>query len=99
MSFLKNLKEVPPIVKQIVKQKTPKKEIVKQSQPKREAQPKKESLKLNPNVKSIADIPNTNIMTIGNLLGIRLRDKKRPMLRQLNKHINNLLSGEKNDKK
>ena len=80
--------EIKPIVKQSVKQKNI---IVKQT-----PTPKKDKpLKLNPNVKSLADIPNTNIMTIGNLLGVRLRAKKPIMLKQLIKHIEeNLLSGE-----
>lgn len=94
MSFLKDLKpkkvEIKQIVKQIVKQKT---KTVKQT-----PSPKKDTpLKLNPKVKSLADIPNTNIMTIGNLLGIRLRAKKPIMLKQLIKYIEEkLLSGEKN---
>lgn len=98
MSFLKELKpkkvEIKPIVKQSVKQKDI---IVKQI-----PSPKKDKpLKLNPNVKSLADIPNTNIMTIGNLLGIRLRAKKKIMLKQLIKHIEGklLISGEKNAEK
>ena len=97
MSFLKDLKpKKVETVKQTVKQITPKKQIVKQIPSPKINKP----LKLNPNVKSLADIPNVNIMTIGSLLGVRLRAKKGVMLKQLIKHIEkNLLSGEKNDEK
>lgn len=79
MSFLKDLKKVEPepTVKQSVKQ-IPK--TVKQ-----------ETLKLNPNVKSIEDIPNVNIMTSGNLLGISLRAKRKKMLEELITYITELL--------
>ena len=89
MSYLKNIaeagkKQVQEKVKQTVKQKI---EIVKQPKPKI----KQEHLSLNPTVKSIADIPNVNIMASGKLLGVRLRDKKEPMLKQIVKYITNLL--------
>jgi len=80
MSFLKGLKktEVKPIVKQVVKQT---RTIVKQ-----------EKVSLNPNVNSIDDIPNTNIMTSGILLGVSLRGTKPKMLLNLKKYIDSLLS-------
>ena len=94
MSFLKELK---PKKEESFKQKEvvfkQKKESFKQT-----STPKKDTpLKLKPKVKSLADIPNTNIMTIGSLLGVRLRAKKPIMLKQLVKHINKILEEEKNE--
>ena len=92
MSYLKNLAEAgkkQKITKEIVKQSV--KQTVKQDKPKIPKQPKQQHLSLNPTVKSIKDIPNVNIMTSGKLLGIRLRDKKEPMLKQLIKYITNLV--------
>jgi hypothetical protein len=86
VSFLKDLKKIEPkipIVKQTVKQKN---NIVKQK--------KKEPFDVNPKVKSIDDIPNTNIITSGKLIGIRLRAKKPKMLENLRDYINKLLTGE-----
>lgn len=79
MSFLKEFKKIEPkpIVKQSVKQT---RTIVKQ-----------EKVELNPNVNSIDDIPNTNIMTAGILLGVSLRANKKQMLENLKKYIDNLL--------
>jgi hypothetical protein len=83
VSYLKNIAEAGK--KQIVervrqKPKTPK---IKQ-----------EHLNLNPTIKSVKDIPNVNIMTSGKLLGIRLRDKKEPMLKQFLKYLTKLLEEE-----
>ena len=99
MSYLEKIaqagkKQVTEKVKQTVKQK---KVIVKQEKPTIKQERKQEHLKLNPTVKTIKDIPNTNIMTSGKLLGIHLRDKKEPMLKQLKKYITKLLGEEKND--
>lgn len=102
MSYLKNIAkagkaQVQENVKQTVKQN---KESVKQTKPKRpRPQPpaikKKQPIILNPNVKSIDDIPNTNIMTSGKLLGVRLRATKEIMLKEFAKYITNLLENEK----
>lgn len=85
MSFLKELKkiEIKPIVKQTVKQKI---QIVKQ-----------DIFKINPEIKTIDDIPNINIMTSGNLLGVYLRANRRNMLKRLRSYIDKLLLGEKNE--
>lgn len=96
MSFLKDLK---PKKVEVFKQKEvvfkQKKESFKQT-----PSPKKDKpIDLNPKVKSLADIPNTNIMTIGSLLGVRLRATKPIMLKQLVKHINILLSGEEKNER
>lgn len=95
MSFLKDIakageKQIQNRVKQTVKQN---KVSVKQEKPKN-PKPRQEHLSLNPTVKSIKDIPNTNIMTSGKLLGIRLRDKKKPMLKQFIKYLTNLVEKE-----
>ncbi|KKK98722.1 hypothetical protein LCGC14_2639890 [marine sediment metagenome] len=84
MSFLKGLKkiEAKPIVKQEVRIVKQTKSIVRQKQ---------ESLNINPKVKSLSDIPNVNIMTSGNLIGIRLRADKKEMLKNLMNYIENLI--------
>ena len=86
MSFLKGLKKVEtkPSVKQF-------KQSVKQIP----IIVKQEEFELNPKVKTIDDIPNTNIMTSGKLIGIRLRADKPKMLKHLKEYIEGLI---KNDK-
>ena len=103
MSYLDNLgkilkeqqQEKDKNVRQIVRQKEV---IVKQSTPKTPRTKKEEHLDINPTIKSIKDIPNVNIMTSGKLLGVRLRDKKEPMLKQFLKYLTKLLEEEKNAK-
>jgi len=58
---------------------------------------KQDTFEINPEVKTINDIPNTNIMTSGKLIGVRLRANKKKMLEDLRDYINNLLESEKND--
>ncbi len=98
MSYLKNIakagkEQITERVKQTVKQKEV---IVKQERPKT-PKIKQEHLDINPTIKSVKDIPNVNIMTSGKLLGVRLRDKKEPMLKQFLKYLTKLLEEEKND--
>lgn len=82
MSFLKNLeKKSKEIIREIVKQKP----IIVKQLPRIV---KQNDFDINPQVKSIRDIPNTNIITSGKLLGIRLRANKKGMLRQLKNYIN-----------
>ena len=88
MSFLENLKKQP--IKETFKQKN---ESFKQ----KNKSFKQDIFKINPEVKTINDIPNTNIMTSGKLIGVRLRANKKKMLEDLRDYINNLLESEKND--
>nr|BDI55164.1 MAG: hypothetical protein [uncultured archaeon] len=88
MSFLKGLKKTEP---KIVKQKEG---FVKQT-PKSF---KQEEFELNPKVKTIDDIPNTNIMTSGKLIGIRLRANKEIMLKNLKEYIEGLIKNERKKK-
>ena len=95
MSFLKGItkagnNQIKEHVKQTVKQKTT---IVKQP-PRAPPLKKYEPFKINPKVKSIVDIPNVNIMTSGNFIGIRLRAGKKEMLEILMNYIGDLI---KND--
>ncbi|KKN04525.1 hypothetical protein LCGC14_1096520 [marine sediment metagenome] len=92
MSFLKNLKkvEIKPVIKKIETKPTIK-QIIKQ----KKEEFKQDTFKINPEVKNIPDIPNTNIMTSGKLIGIRLRANKKEMLGQLRNYIDNLLKSEK----
>jgi len=86
MSFLENLKVQPKekISKQPKERSVKKKEVFKQ-----------DSFKINPEIKTIDDIPNTNIMTSGHLIGISLRANRKKMLEQLRSYIDNLLKSEK----
>jgi len=86
MSFLKGLKKEEKI------------EVFKQDKEPFKQKPKsfkQEEFELNPKVKTIDDIPNTNIMTSGKLIGIRLRADKPKMLKHLKEYIEGLI---KNDK-
>lgn len=90
MSYLEDLekfvKEQKAKATQFVKQKP---KIVKQ---KREIV-KQDSFEINPRVKSLDDIPNTNIITSGKLIGIRLRADKKQMLKDLIKYAGGLING------
>jgi len=88
MSFLKDLKKTEPKPK--IESFKQKKEPFKQ----KEKSFKQDDFEVNPKVKSINDIPNTNIITSGKLIGIRLRAKKPKMLMNLRDYINKLLKGE-----
>jgi len=83
MSFLENLKA------------QPKEKISKQPKEiKKNESFKQDIFKINPEVKTINDIPNTNIMTSGKLIGVRLRANKKKMLEDLRSYIDNLLESE-----
>ena len=99
MIYLKNIaeagkKQITERVRQTIRQK---KETVGQK-PRQTPKIRQEHLDINPTIKSIKDIPNVNIMTSGKLLGVRLRDKKEPMLKQFLKYLTKLLEEEKNAK-
>ena len=85
MSFLKKLKKQPE--REMFKQ-------PKESFKQKEEMFKQDTFKINPEVKTIDNIPNTNIMTSGKLIGIRLRANKKKMLEQLRSYIDNLLKSE-----
>jgi len=87
MSFLKDIKEKE--VKPVVIKRKPrvvKQDIINLERPIEHIIPK-----INPNIESIVDIPNINIMTSGILLGISLRDNKVKMLEELQTRIEYLL--------
>ena len=96
MSFLKDLKkkEAKPVV---IKQPIPppiKNNLINTSEPlypQPYIQTEHIIPKINPNIESIVDIPNINIMTSGILLGISLRDNKIKMLEKLHERIGDLL--------
>jgi len=95
MSFLKDIakkgnEQIQERVKQTVKQK---KIVVKQKDDDivEYIKQKQETFEINPTVISLKDIPNTNIMTSGKLIGVHLRAEKKEMLKKLMNYIGDLI--------